>query len=276
VPSPCEYWIKYLATYEGLTNADINSLLLMHGYLPEQDEYISCVRNKALSVRPKGVHLDSPNGRPYLRKQRILSLVRNDAPAKRAREIVSESRLRAILEALLIADVPDVDAATHASTLSRRLVTREEVSIFRHYFWNVDALTLNQWREYLEQYQGVHGRRLKTYYGRGGQFVLWKLGQRGTMSVDDAVDLIFQESAHRFAELASYPNGQDTAMASKMWAENVFKASELLSKTDGAIRQSLENLGKVALQLGRREISSIETLPRQLGVEDADRTPNST
>ena len=263
MPSPQEYWIKYLVCCQDFSNTDVNNVLDLTGFLRCEDAYISGVRDMALMDKPR-LRVTDVKCRPWLRGQRILALARNDEVAQQARDTLSDTKLRPILEALLLAGLSDLDVALNAATLAQRRVSEELVRTYRHYFWNVGLLTLSEWRDYLDNYQGSHGKKLRTYYNKGAVFTLWKLGQRPTVTVDQAIETIFQESTLRFMELTAYPNGQDTALASKMWAENVFKASELLSRTDGAIKRSLDELSQVALRLGRREISSIDSLPKQL------------
>ena len=64
----------------------------------------------------------------------------------------------------------------------------------------------------------------------------------------------------RFFETTASPNNKDTAMTAKMWAENIFKATEELNKTGDEVRQVLDELKSVAIKLGKRDISSIEEL----------------
>ena len=89
---------------------------------------------------------------------------------------------------------------------------------------------------------------------------MWRLGFRIELSQQDVIRGVFHESAMRFFETTTQKNTRDTAMTAKMWAENIFKATEELNKTGDEVRQVLDELKSVAIKLGKRDISSIDDL----------------
>jgi hypothetical protein len=135
--------------------------------------------------------------------------------------------------------------------------------MYRHYFWNVELLSLGNWYEFLDSYQGSYGKRLRSFLNHGAEHTLWKLGYTGSVDSRAAIQGILYESSMRFKELSSHANGQDTALAAKMWAENIFKASELLTRTDDVLQNTMDQLSKHVIKLGRREISSVQSLSKE-------------
>ena len=99
------------------------------------------------------------------------------------------------------------------------------------------------------------------FYNKGPEFALWKLGDKSIpVNIDHVVDNILSESSHRFMELSSQPNCRDVALAAKMWTEQALKAAEFKKATGALVKDAEEALVKVALRLGRREISSVDEL----------------
>ena len=66
------------------------------------------------------------------------------------------------------------------------------------------------------------------------------------------------------------PNGKDTAMTAKLWAENIFKATEEMNKTGDAVSQVIDGLRDTAIKLGKRDISSVQDLGDISGGEEND------
>ena len=49
-------------------------------------------------------------------------------------------------------------------------------------------------------------------------------------------------------------------MTAKLWAENIFRATEELNKTGDAVGQVLDGLRDIAIKLGKRDVSSVHSL----------------
>lgn len=250
---PYEYWLKYLLVSAQLTEAQILELCAVYQLPAPPAAYLTSLRAE-LGGRRHVVDVAT------LRKLKIKSLALNEAAAVEARELLTEFRIRPVLEALLLGGVADKDVAYYVETLTGRQVSTTVVAMYRHYFWNVELLSNSGWEKLLHDYHGKHGDKLFHCLLRGEEFTLWKLGVSKEVEPKALIGGIMYESAMRFKELSAFGNGHHTALAAKMWAESVFKAAELLTRDEDALRTTMNELSNFALKLGKREISSVESL----------------
>jgi hypothetical protein len=258
---PYEYWLKYLLVSAQATTEQIGELCELHQLPVPEDEYLTRLRAELGGRR----HITDI---PTLRRLKIKGLAVSDPDAVAARELLSEYRLRPALELLIISGMTDADIAHYLEVILKRIVPEAVIGMYRHYFWNVNLLSNYDWEIYfLDSKDSQHGKKLKQGLLRGEEFALWKLGYIKETEQRGIISNMLYESAMRFRELSSYGNGQETALAAKMWAETVFKSAEFLSRDEDAIKSTVEDLNAFALKLGRREISSVASLNNKLTKE---------
>lgn len=262
---PNEYWLKYMLVFSNATLEQIVEMSRMYEMVPPTLQYLRELRNKLDETKPKPFRGDIAACRVWTRRQRLTSLATNSAPASQARDLLSDNKVRPILEALILADMPSADVTTYLHRIAGRSVTQEAVDMYRHYFWNRNLLSSAQWDEFLADHPD--GKTLASCYKRGPEFALWKFGYRVELPKQEILQAILHESAMRFMELGEYQNGMKTATAAKFWAENVFKSIEALEKTGDSVKQVVDELRALSIKLGRREISSVEGKNRQLPKE---------
>ena len=255
---PNEYWLKYLLCICGMSHQDVKSMCEMYGMLSPGSNYLSDLSSRMDETKPSPFDIRSPEGARWVRRQRFMSMAREDADAVSARSALQDDKVRRALECLLLANTELELVPGFVRELCGRVLTRKCVDLFRHYFWNRDLLTTAQWVEYLDGH-----REEDLYWGcysNGDQFALWKLGGKVDIDGEQVLRDILMESAMRFKETGSQPNGKDTALTAKLWAENVFKATDELNRTGDAVSRVLDGLRDVAIRLGNRPISSVEDL----------------
>jgi hypothetical protein len=250
---PYEFWLKYLLVSAQATERQIGELCALYQLPTPSSAYLSMLR---LDVDGRRHVTDAPT----LRRMKIKSLALNEPAAVAARELVTEYRVRPILEALILGGLDDKDCSFYLESIAGHKATPAVLGLYRHYFWNPSLLSNADWDKFLKDYHGRHGERLIHCLLRGEEFTLWKLGVSKQVDPNAILSGIMYESAMRFKELSSHGNGHHTAMAAKMWAESVFKAAEMLTKDEDELRKSMTELSNFAMKLGRREISSLETL----------------
>lgn len=250
---PYEFWLKYLLVSAQATTQQIQEICSLYQLPVPAPEYLTQLRAELGNRR----HVTDAS---TLRSLKIKALAQGDPTANEARELLTEYRIRPVLEALLIGGLDNKDAAYNLEIITGRKTSSQVVSMYRHYFWNPDLLSNADWDKLLSDYHGKHGDKLKQCLLRGSEYTLWKLGVSKEVDPKLMIGGIMYESAMRFKELSSYGNGHHTALAAKMWADNVFKAAEMLTRDEDQLRSTMNELSAFALKLGRREISSLEQL----------------
>lgn len=260
---PNEFWLKYMLLFSGATLEQIVQTANLYQMIPPTLEYLRALRDQLEQTKPSPFRMSSHATRNWVRRQRIMSMAAGEQSAVAARELLADNRLRPILETLLMTDLDLGKVVEHVYTLTGRTVSKEVVDRYRHYFWNRELMSLNDWNEYLADHP--RGRDLLSCQRQGEEFALWKLGHRVELSKQDILQTVLHESAMRFVELNGHHNGIKTATAAKFWAENVFKSIEALDRTGDSVKQVVDSLRELSIKLGKREISSVERLRSQKG-----------
>ena len=142
--------------------------------------------------------------------------------------------------------------------LCNKAVSHKIISLYQHYFWNPKIMSTSKWYAHLQTHPD--GQNLKGCFNKGEEYALWKLGYRIDLSQEEMLKTVFHESSMRFMELNGKSNNRHTALTAKLWAENIFKANEELSRSGDTAKEVLEELRGIAIKLGKRDISSIEEL----------------
>ena len=255
---PNEYWLKYMLMFSDLSLEQICEAAVLYE-MPEPDtDYLLVIREQLERTKPSPFRLDFAETRKWVRRQRFMSLAKEDKYPVQARDLLGNTKVRPVLEALLIADTPLDSVALYIKDITGQAVTKRVIKMYSHYFWNRELLSTSQWFDYLRHHD--NGRLLKSCYSRGEAFALWKLGHKVELSQKEVIRDLFHESSMRFFETAEMPNGKETAMTAKLWAENIFKATEELNKTGDAVSQVIDGLRDIAIKLGKRDISSVQDL----------------
>jgi hypothetical protein len=266
---PNEYWLKYLILFSGMTPKQIASTAGLYEFPAPSSGYILELTATLGKTKPKPFRTTSAKTRAWIRRQRVMSLFKDDKDALAARELLGIPRARRVINALLLADTPPQEIAGHVLSLTGQSPTAKTISLYRHYFWNTKLLSIREWVSYLKDH--CDGRVLESCLHQGAEHALWKLGHRVEVAQEDVLRGIFHESSMRFFELSQSENGRDTALTAKLWAESVFRAAEELSRSGDAVKQVIGELKNMAIRLGRRDISSIDVLDGEVeGKEDCD------
>ena len=265
---PNEYWLKYMLMFSDLSLEQICEAAVLYE-MPEPDtDYLLVIRDQLERTKPSPFRLDFAETRKWVRRQRIMSLAKEDKYAVQARDLLGNTRVRPVLDALLISDTPVDRIALYLKDITGQSVTKRVINMYAHYFMNRDLLSTSEWFSYFMAHE--NGKMLKSCYSRGEEFTLWKLGHKVPLSQKEVIRDLFHESSMRFFETAGMPNGKDTAMTAKLWAENIFKATEEMNKTGDAVSQVIDGLRDIAIKLGKRDISSVQDLGDISGGEHND------
>ena len=255
---PNEYWLKYMLIHSGASYSDIISASEMYGFVPPIQSYLQDLRQTIDRTKPKPFRVNTPTTRTWLRRQRVMSLVSGDKEALKARDYLGDTKLRPVLEALLISDTKKSDIPEVCKELTGKKITVQSIKFFEHYFWNRNSLTLKEWELYLAEHPA--GEMLLACRERGTEYALWKLGYRIDMEHEEVVRGVLHEATMRFFEVGSKKNSKDTALTAKLWSEQIFKSLEELNKSGDAVQEVLEDLKNITIRLEKSSIKDIESL----------------
>lgn len=252
---PYKYWLKYLLV-KGSSDADIASLCLLYELPTPTKDYLENLRVELGSIRSQDTS--------WLRKHQILGIWNETPDVMAAKDLLTHFKARPIIEALLISGLSSEDAAMYLKQLVKIEASPRIINLFSHYFWNSEVMSGMAWILFLKDYAGSHGNHLRHYQQKGADHTLWKLGIQVAPDPKQVIADVLFESHKRYNELKTYPNGQDTALAAKMWSEQAFKAISEGRHVDGELTNTLNELNQVPIRLGKRAISSVNSLSTKM------------
>lgn len=264
---PFENWLKYLiASQPSWQNAEICESCELHDLLPVPgNAYLNKLRARMQRDRPlHDARVALPNSAAYrlwLRRHGVYHMASGSDETEGAKELLEHSRLRQVVETLLLAGMPCDEVAGYVGVICKRKVDPEVVDVYGHYFWCRELLSQREWYAFFNAAYATREVGLyRSIYSRKPDYALWRLGCEGKVTSDEAIARVLQDSVQRWGELNDWSNGADTAVAAKMWADSMFRAIEASTKTEDAVKGRMEQLRHVSLRLGRRDISSLADL----------------
>ena len=260
---PSEYWLKYMIVFSGLSLEQIAQTAVMYEIMEPNIGYLRDLRSKLEETKPSPFRLDFGRTKAWVRRQRLMSLAREDKSAIKARGILGNTKCRPVVEYLLLAGTPIEEVSSYTEELTGTKFSKRVIKMYSHYFWNRDLLSIDQWLAVFKAHP--RGDVLQSCYSQGKEYALWKLGYRVDVPADEVFRSVFHESTMRFLETSNAPNNKDTAMCAKMWAESLFKASEALNRVGDPMKEVMKEIRDIAINLGRRDISSLEDLKKDGG-----------
>jgi hypothetical protein len=120
---PNEYWLKYMLTFSGLRRGQIIALAEMYGMVPPSAGYLSELNSKLNETKPAPFRLNSSGVLSWVRRQRFMSLYREDTEAVQARSILGDDKKRLIIEALTLTETPAATISDYLSLLCNSDIT---------------------------------------------------------------------------------------------------------------------------------------------------------
>lgn len=255
---PHEYWLRYLIGYLGYPYNTVSDTCRLYSLVPPDKDYYQDLKDRVSKSKPKPFRKESHAVKSWARKQRFMSLVKNDKDMQRARQALGEDKVRHALRSMILADVPRADIPVYLEAITGRRLPPRAVKLFEHFFWNRELLALSEWKAHLESEE--YGKFYFSCRMKDPVWVLWRLGYRAEVSMEDAVDVVFHESVQRFVETTSMKNDRHTALTAKLWSEQMFSALDQKNKTGNALDKIIDKLRDVQIRLESTEAKDIESL----------------
>lgn len=169
---PAEYFLKALCIQNpNYTVADLFSRLEQLGFMPPlaqvQQNYLPTVVQE---FQPDGANVPPPNfnafdqtnreSMRYLREQGVYDYFTQSMAMRDAREILSRPDQRLAVEQALFTRIPSPDLAKKLNSQKNWHLTAAGLDLYKHYFWNIDLLTFDDWGRFLYGRTSVYERMM--------------------------------------------------------------------------------------------------------------------
>ena len=202
VAHPGLYWAKFYLSRRSHSYEQITGLMTINelpGLGERELRAIESTMEFPLVFRPN-VPYHKPSQK-FLRKEGIWEAWQRNKPMEQALAILESKKLRQVVETFLLSPVKPELAV-------RKIVDEEGVQLsvkayelFRHYFWNTNAMSGADWGAFIQYRRSSHEEWLQLAMDSRGasgvQMLLWKPGYSGLRQVEanrgftDARDIAF-------------------------------------------------------------------------------------
>jgi hypothetical protein len=158
---PAANFLKYLFVSDPtLTDAQIQKQLEDWGFLTADPTYLPLLRQEVANL-PVGFQPTNRTHRPsvrFLRDSQIFEMFHPSEAMTEALELLEDPEKRAAAEQILLARL-DLDIATRKVNAKHSWhLTVDGLKMFGHYFWDVKALTFDEWGRFLYNRTAMYDR----------------------------------------------------------------------------------------------------------------------
>jgi hypothetical protein len=124
----------------------------------------------------------------FLRREGVWEAWARTGPMEEALAILRSSKLRQIVETLLLSPVKSEPAVRKINNEEGVSLSIKAYELFKHYFWNTNLMSGADWGVFLNTRQSTHDEwlqlALESRDASGVQLLLWKTGYGGLQQIE--------------------------------------------------------------------------------------------
>lgn len=203
-------------------------------------------------VPPSNYNPTSPSHQDsaaFQRDIRVRDMHAMTADCSQAVAILRDTAAREFLEALLLSKTPFKKSARILNKHCGTRFTVGAVSMFYHYFFEVDAIPRSKWSEAIRK-RG--GSALKTALQGDSELVLWRLGESVAVDLRDGLEEAFTQCYMRLKELRQMPTNFATIKMIQGCVDGLTKTHQALTESEVRMKDMLSKLEQ--FRQSRRQI----------------------
>lgn len=256
--SPSEYYIRYLLLM-GLGHRRVNKVLESIGMPGCKSGYLGDLRESMAPPRPFRPEATTGMVAKWKKRQMLWPAFHRDQYMDEATDILGNHETRSIVESLVLSGCPDdvIVQLLHDRTGLR--LFEESIRYYRHFFWNRSLLSMEEWDDFLAEYD--RGSKLRGLYDEGPDMALWRLGHARQMDTTDMLRTMQAEAFHRFMQSHNTPaNDFHSAKTADKWASIFFEASKHLNASEDKLSDVIARFEQICMRHTDGEIPSLEIL----------------
>jgi hypothetical protein len=250
---PSENFIKYLMTSsnpQAQQDSWVVTMLVSLGYPRPDQDYITWVRAEVDERKPLNFqainryHRDSVK---FMRSEGIYALHNPDKSAKEAHLIVTNLRARPIIESLLLGRMEPKEIAKKINTRLGEFFTAEGIESYKHYYWNTDLLSVEDWSQLLADYD-VQRQNTLAILQVGPSMALHKMGFQQLLDSKTILRDMLEGLYFDFREWKTKDHGINRTRSMTAIAKAATMLDTQLSQSDSALKDSLRAFEQFRMQ----------------------------
>lgn len=263
---PSENFIKYLMT-SGHPNQDQNEWIQFmvvqgFGFPSPQPDYLNWLRTDLTTKKP--ADFDPSNryhtaSRRFMRQEGILGMHSRDKSVLEANQIVLNIRIRPVLESLILGRLEPKDIAKKINSKMGTFYTSDGIDAYRHYYWQVNILRVEDWTVLLEQYE-VQRQNVLAITQVGASMALHKHGFQQAIDSKSMLRTIQESLFFDFQEWKTKRHGSERTKAMTNLAKAAVLVDTQLSQADSAMKDSLKAFEQFRMETAKQAVPDVHEL----------------
>lgn len=248
---PAEFYIRYLLIRDpAITDAQLAKTLLDGAFLTPDEAYYGFVRQK---VRPIPDGFDPANRlhRPttqFLRQNQVYELFFPTPAVEEAWSILTDHSKRMIVEQALMSRLDLKMAASRLNKKHGWFLTQEGLTAFRHFFWNVNLLSFDEWGRFLYGRTAFYEKHM-ALLDAAPALALYHLRIEQQVESKKMISRAQEIAYFTLEELAQKPGtGTDKVKGIGMLTKAITDCHEALSTSDMALKDALKQFERFRME----------------------------
>lgn len=276
--SPAEYFIKYLCSRPGTTVGEVKNYVAGMGLgIMPYEKYVEDLHKEIQKVLPPNYNPRDRTHKPsqmFLKTHRIRGLWKSGRTVKEAVDVFNNGPLREIVESLVLTGMDDEQISELLSYYKAVGIIPGSIAEFRHYFWNVELLTFEDWSYYLTQpsIQPIKLTALKSPKNLDGiRLTLYKMGiMPRALDRMEVFTTLRDVGFMNFLEANGFPQGQHKAEMLGSYAHVVRMSQDKLDEYSAGEQNVIDEFYKHTT-IGNTEVKQ-KTISQLQGDADEQRS----
>lgn len=262
---PSENFIKYLMVC-GHPQSNNDNWIIMSleslGFPRPEASYLVALRSDLLSSIPDDFQTNNQYNRKsikFMKSQGIHDLFFPNKASKEAQLIVTNLRIRPLVENLLLGRMDSKEIAKKINAKFASFLTAEIVEAYKHYYWQVSLLTVEDWSKLLEEYE-IQRQNTLAIVQVGPSMALHKLGFQQSIDSKTILKNMQETLYFDFQEWKSKPHGLERTKAMSAIARTLVTVDVQMSQADSALKDSLKAFEQFRMEHAKASVQDIREL----------------
>lgn len=262
---PSENFIKYLMTcghLESHRDDWIRMIVTSLNYPAPEVPYLTWLRNDLSTKIPANFspqdryHTES---RKFLKSEGIFSFHVQSRGVQEAKNIVMNFRARSMIEQLLLGRLEPKDIAKKVNSRLASFFTEEGVDAYRHYYWQVGILRVEDWMQLLQD-GDPQKHNIIAITQVGAALALHKTGIQQQIDSKSMLRQMQEAMFFDFQEWRTKKHGSERTKAMTYLAKSAVMVDEQLSQSDSALKDSLKAFEQFRMETEKVAVPDVRKL----------------
>jgi hypothetical protein len=202
----------------------------------------------------------------YLRQLKIYNLCHQDDTTRQAIQLLSRHALRLTVETLLLGkNSPREIAHRISKDLKEKDISGPSITEFRFYFWNSEAMTIQNWSDYFGADSGgrtgiIHPLDTRTVLFCPPSVSIDMVGLKQRTDRQEVLEDVFQSLYTMFLQVKSLPMSKDKVEMLEGLTRGLLRTDDRLRSSDTALQETLRRFERFKVKTDSTEIPSLADL----------------